>query len=139
MDNSLSLIVFVLTIMFLFALFFEINEQNNAYIKGRASSRDDIKRSLKKLDICLSYDLKTIKWRRSFICTILIIILLFIFVKDNEMTAKNLVLHFTVIFTIIYLNWRNYSQVIGSDVHKIGRKNIENISISLYEDGENMA
>lgn len=128
MDYNLLLILIVISILFLYALFFEIKEQNHAYIKGKMSPKDDVKKSLQKLDICLSYDQKTIKWRRCLMATVIIIALLFFFVKDNELTSKNFLLHFTIIFTIMYLTWRNYASVTGEDVYKIGKENIDNIS-----------
>jgi hypothetical protein len=127
MDSNLLLIAVIVVIFFLYSLILESKENNHSYIRGKASPTDSVKRSLKKIDMCLSYDLKTIKWRRCFVTTIIILILLFTLVKENEMTPKNISLHFTIIFTIIYLSWRNYSNVTGMDVYRIGRENIDNI------------
>jgi Ca2+/H+ antiporter len=127
MDTNMLMIAVVIIVLFFYALFFEIREQKHAYIRGNTSSRDDIKKSLQKIDICLSYDLKTIKWRRCFIATVIIIVLLFVFVKENEVTSKNVLLHFTIIFTVIYLVWRNYANVTGEDAYRVGKENIDNV------------
>jgi len=126
-DPNLPIIITVIAALFVYAIFFEVREQNHAYIRGKASPKDNVKKSLRKLDTCLSYDMKTIKWRRCLIATVVIIILLFVFVRDNSVTSKNIVLHFAIIFTVMYLTWRNYTNVTGEDVHKVGMENIENI------------
>lgn len=127
MDANLFIILLIISILFVYALYFEIKEQEHAYIRGKASPNDNVKKSLKKIDICLSYDLKTIKWRRCLISTVVIMFLLFVFVRDNSVSSKNILLHFTIIFSLTYIMWRNYASVTGEDVHKIGMQNINNI------------
>ena len=131
MDANLRIIAVIVVFFCFYAFFLELREKNHSYIKGKASSNDDVKKSLRKIDICLSYDLKTIKWRRCFLATIIIMVLLFVFVKDSEITPKNVLLYFTVIFTVMYISWRNYAKITGEDVYRIGRENIDRLLTTI--------
>jgi hypothetical protein len=111
MNNS-KIIVSLGTFFLLFALYHEHKEHDDAFTYHKSTKTDSIFSSLSKLENCLSYDAKTIKWRRIFIGTYLSIIL---------------------IFGVFYLNWNHYSKRTAFKATEYGKENINNINKKLKE------
>lgn len=115
----------------LYAIIFEYKEQSNAYKAGMPDSKDKLVKSMSKLKMCLTYDTKTIKWRRILITTVLACILIFGFIHVRFPTTKELLLYITFIFICFYINWNNHVSRSGSEAISYGIGNLENIKSSL--------
>lgn len=132
MNNS-KIIVLIGTFFLLFALYHEHKEHDDAFTYHKSTKTDSIFSSLSKLENCLSYDAKTIKWRRIFIGTFLSIILIFGILHQKIPTAKEILIYFSFIFGVFYLNWNHYSKRTAFKATEYGKENINNINKKLKE------
>jgi len=117
----------------LFAIYKESTEHNDAFTLNKAKDGDSIRSSLRKLEKCLNYDQKTIKWRRTWIATLISIALIFGIFYRRLPSAKELVIYFCFIFVVFYITWQNYSNRTAKAAVRYGKKNIENIKIQLKQ------
>jgi hypothetical protein len=131
MDISLHILEGVLSVSALYALYKEYKEHDDAFTFNKAKDKDSIHSSLRKVEKCLDYEQKTIKWRRTLSSTLICILLIFGVIYKRFPTAKELLLHFFFIFTVFYCNWMNYASCTSSKAVRYGKQNINNIKISL--------
>jgi hypothetical protein len=116
-----------------YALYKEYKEHDDAFTLNKAKENDALWSSFRKLEKCLDYDKKTIKWRRILLSTVLCIIMLFIILHKRLPNTKELVIYLFFIFIVFYVNWDQYSKRTASAAVFYGRENIENIKKHLIE------
>ena len=107
MNISQIIIFSVAFCLFIYAFYREKHDQKNAYLLGKANIKDSLSLSIHKLDICFSYDLKTVKWRLSFIATNLIILLIFALIRKELPTAQEYLVISCTYFYKYYIHQRN--------------------------------
>ena len=122
--------IFLLIIVifwFIFALNAEIKDQKNAFLSGIYEKNDSLYKSLIKLKRCISYDCKTIKWRRSYLIANIITILIFIIIHKKIPSCSDYLLHMIIIFLGYNFMWENYVKVTSKQVLKYANENLKNI------------
>jgi len=115
--------IFLLIVVLFFVCFAirsEIIEYNDAFVKCKPKTKDNLKIIKYKIENCLDYDLKTIKWRRVVISTILCIIIIF----RKLPSSKEFLLYFFIIFITFYTSWQKYAKNYGVDALKYGKQNL---------------
>lgn len=133
MDIQISYIIVVLILLF-FSAFSAYNEylhHEDAYSFYHKKDTDLISSSLRKIDNCIKYEQKSVRWRRILICSILVIFLLFVIVHQELPTVKQLILYFFIIFIVFYLNWTNYSNYTCKKAAEIGYENLQQLKQTL--------
>jgi hypothetical protein len=133
MFTSKIIFITILISFAIFALYNEYVQYDDAFTFHKASEKDSIVSSLTKLENCLIYDSRTIKWRRILLSTILVIVLLFGLFHQRIPNAKEILIYFFFIYIVFYMNWENYSQRTVSKANLYGRENISNIRRKLSE------
>jgi len=106
--------------LFYYAFFKEKEEQKYSYFQGIPKKTDSLKTLVKRVKICLETDLKTVKWRRSFLGAFLSTILIFLVVHFRIPNFKEMFLYTMIIYVIYYANWHNYSACISEEASKTG-------------------
>ncbi len=125
---NVQITLFVLLILFaLFAYTQERSSQKNAYKEGIPENNDTEKQIYQKIKCCITTDLKTIKWRRSFLCALISTITIFLLVHFRVPTFRETMLYILIIYVYYYGSWKNYNEVISKKVVKHGKKNIRNL------------
>jgi len=133
MDASTPILVGILASLGVFAIYKEYTEHDDAFTLNKAKKSDSIRTSLRKLEKCLNYDQKTIKWRRTLLATLLSVALIFGIFYKRIPSSKELAIHFCFIFVVFYVTWQNYSSRTASAAVLYGSKNIENIKKRLKQ------
>jgi hypothetical protein len=133
MHTSNIILVTALIFFAIFALYREYHDHDDAFTYHKAVEKDSIFSSLTKVENCLNYDQKTIKWRRILLTTLLSILLLFGIFHQRFPTAKELLIYFFFIFVVFYMNWQHYVKRTASGAVIYGRENIANIRKQIAE------
>jgi hypothetical protein len=131
MIGSQFFLLFVLIFWIIFAIYSEYQEQQNAYILGIPKDTDSIHKSLSKLEKCISYDIKTIKWRRAYLVSNLITVFLFLFVIRKIPTPSEYLLYLIIISTGYIFMWSHYVETTSKEVLKYTKMNIYNIKENI--------
>ena len=117
-----------------FAMRAEKREQKNAYSAAEARDIDSISSALRKIRYCATYDLRTIKWRRSFLSAVFITSVLFALVWQRMPSSSELLTHVLVITAIVSAVWSNFSDMTSSDVAAYVDSNIDQIKSRLSKE-----
>lgn len=133
METTQIIVLAVLIFFVGFAACFEYGEQRNAYLLGEPKEKDSIVRSLSKVETCLTYDLKTIKWRRTLIAAAIAVLLIFGLIHGRVPNGKELLLHFVFIFLAFYIVWQSYVHRTSTEAVKFGKENIANLKQELKD------
>jgi len=133
MEIAKFIVLGLLIFFCIYALYKEYKEHDDAFTLNKAKENDGLWSSVRKLEKCLDYDQKTIKWRRILLSTILCICLLFAILHKRLPTTKEVVIYLFFIFIVFYVNWNQYSKRTASGAVFYGRENIQNIKRHLLE------
>lgn len=133
MEVAKLIVVNLLIFFCTYALYKEYKEHDDAFTLNKAKENDGLWSSVRKLEKCLDYDQKTIKWRRILLSDLLVICLLFGILHKRMPSTKEFVIYLFFIFIIFYMNWRHYSTRTSSGAVFYGRENIQNIKKHLLE------
>ena len=131
MTSSQFFMLFIVIFWIIFAIYSEYQDQQNAYILGIPKDTDSIHKSLSKLEKCISYDVKTIKWRRAYLVANLITILLFISVIRKIPTPSEYLLYLIIISAGYIFMWSHYVETTSKDVLKYTKINMYNIKENI--------
>ena len=131
MTSSQFFMLFIVIFWIIFAIYSEYQDQQNAYILGIPKDTDSIHKSLSKLEKCISYDVKTIKWRRAYLVANLITILLFISVIRKIPTPSEYLLYLIIISAGYIFMWSHYVETTSKDVLKYTMINMYNIKENI--------
>lgn len=115
------------------ALSHERKDQQNAYIAAKSRREDSIPSALRKIRYCTTYDLRTIKWRRSLISAFIVTILLFSIIWRRLPTPSEFICHILLITTIFSTVWSNFATLTSSDASNYVDANISHIKSLLTE------
>jgi hypothetical protein len=121
------LLYIILLSLFIFACYKENKEYNDSFILGKYLKGQSINRMLKNIKICMSYDFKTIKWRRIFISSIISTILIFMIVFYRIPEQSEFLLFLIIIFLIFSFMWSSYIDKTAKEVNKYCEDNILHI------------
>ena len=116
-----------------FAIYYEIKEQRHSYKDAENDKNDNILKSLRKIRYCYTYDMRSIKWRRSLISAVIAMILLFTIVWNRKPTPSEFILHLLILTCVFAAVWNNYAIMNGNEVVKIGDDNLNHIKTLLKE------
>lgn len=133
MQTSNIILVTALIFFAIFALYREYLDHDDPFTYHKAVEKDSIFSSLTKVENCLNYEQKTIKWRRILLSTLLSILLLFGIFHQRFPAAKELLVYFFFIFVVFYMNWQHYTKRTASGAVIYGRENIANIRKQIAE------
>ncbi len=133
MKSLLILIAFGL-FWVIFAIIKEQGEQKNAYIAAKKRDADSISVSLRKLRYCITYDLRTIKWRRSLISAFIITFMLFTLVWRRLPSPQELITHMLLITAVFSTMWSNFSKITSKEAAACVDDNIQHIKQLLIKD-----
>jgi len=134
MNTCLIILICIIIFFSIFAVIFEIKDQHNAYTLGKASEKDTVGDSLRKLKICMTYDTKTIKWRRILLATTAAVIFIFGIVCRRLPETRELLLYFVIIFCCFELSWRSYTSRTSLEVIKYSEENMKQLKKTLSEE-----
>jgi hypothetical protein len=103
------MILYVLVIFFiLFAIKYEIDDGDNAFKGYKPRTSDSFKTILHKLKELFRYDQKTIKWRRTFVASVVIAFLIPLVMYQRFPTSKEFLIILVISYMIFIIQWRNY-------------------------------
>lgn len=108
---------------------FAISEECSSY-KNPIEPADDIDVDSSvlcdKIWSSLTINQKTIKWRRTFLCALISIILIFVLVHQRVPEPQELILYLIILYSVWYLMWDDYT-------NKIEYKSVNNSKRMLSE------
>ena len=84
-------------------------------------------RSFQKLKNCINYDIKTVKWRRIFVPTVISVFFVYIIALKRFPTAKEFIISIAVTFIPFYFSYNNYSNTTSKEAFNYSLENINNI------------
>jgi uncharacterized BrkB/YihY/UPF0761 family membrane protein len=124
-----ALVVLIVFSLFwiIFAILRERKEQQNAYIAAKKRDEDSISSSLRKIRYCVTYDLRTIKWRRSLISAGIVSFMLFALVWRRLPSSAEFATHMLIITAVFSIVWTNFSYTTGKDAAFYVDNNIKHI------------
>lgn len=126
--KTLTIIILAVIILLLFyAISKEIKDTENYYKINIPKSTDNITILYKKLLGCVSAELKTVKWRKSFINAFVCLILVCVLIKQGFPTIREIFLYLIIIYTVYYMQWVNHNRMFSSKTEEIAKKIIKNI------------
>jgi len=125
--KSLFLLIIFTVFWIAFAVRSEYRDQENSYSAAKKRDNDSISSSLRKIRYCTTYDLRTIKWRRSLISAGIVTILLFSLIWRRFPSSAELVSHMLLITAVFTLMWSNYATRTSSDAASYVDDNIDHI------------
>ena len=131
--KSLLILVGFIIFWVVFAIIKERDDQSNAYIAAKKQDNDSISTSLRKIRYCMTYDLRTIKWRRSLISAGIVTIMLFVLVWRRIPSSSELLTHILLITTVFSIVWRYFSTRTMSDAVGYTDSNIDHIKELLVK------
>ena len=114
-----------------YAIRYEYIQQRHSYQDAKNDKNDNILRSLRKIRYCYTYDVRSIKWRRSLISAIIALILIFTIVWNRQPTPSEFILHLLLLTFVFALVWNNYAKINGSEAVKIGDSNLNHLKTLL--------
>lgn len=121
MEKSGYVLLLFIVAICLFAYQKEKTEQCHTYARSIPSDIDSKSLLYKKISICLSSNRYLIKWRRCFLGSVLITILLFALVHFRFPTPKEIILYVFIIYVVFYIWWVNITENISNPIEKIGK------------------
>jgi hypothetical protein len=125
--KSLIILISFIVFWFLFAITKERSEQKNAYVAAKNRENDSISTSLRKIRYCMTYDLRTIKWRRSLIRASIVTLMLFTILWNRMPTSTELITHILIITAVFTAIWSNFSTRTSSEAAEYVDNNIKHI------------
>lgn len=132
MKQLLIIVGFVL-FWICFALIKERSEQKNAYAAAKSREEDSISSSLRKIRYCTTYDLRTIKWRRSLISAGIVTALLFCIVWRRLPSPAEFICHMLLITAVFTTIWSNFASRTSSEASSYVDANINHIKSLLIK------
>ena len=112
--KSLLILVGFILFWISFAMVKERKEQVNAYAAAKNRDMDSISSSLRKIRYGVTYDLRTVKWRRSLISAGIVTFMLFALVWRRIPSTTELATHMLLITAVFTAVWSNFSTVTSS-------------------------
>src|SRR6056300_148365 len=97
LDTRTVILVIALVLWSIFAYVKEYREHDDCFRTRGPKKGESIYRSTKKLEKCVTYDLHIIKWRRTLICSVISVVLIFVLIHTRIPSAKELILHLFLI------------------------------------------
>jgi len=134
MDSRNLILITFLIFWCLYAVVKEYGEHDDSFRIQKPREGESIYRSMKKLEKCASYELHTIKWRRTLICTVVVIVLIFALIHQRVPGPKELLLHVFLIFLIFFLSWNNYTGRTSSKAADYISEHLHNIRQRIETD-----
>lgn len=121
------LLLLTFLIVFYFAYTRELKEQANSYKNSTKDSNKTIELKVAELKVisCLEVDLKTIKWRRCFMISLISIMVFFLVLYGRIPEFKELLLGVIIVYIITYMEWQNYAIMVSKESAKTGIKNLK--------------
>lgn len=111
----------------------ECREQDNAYTGAQTRGSDSIAASLHKLRFCVTYEMRTIKWRRSLVAAVASTALLFLLCWRRVPTPRQLLTHVLIILGVYSAMWSHYAKCTSEDAVKYAVGNIDHIKQLLVQ------
>ncbi len=126
MKFLLILVGFIL-FWIVFAVVKERKEQKNAYAAAKTRDMDSISSSLRKIRYCTTYDLRTIKWRRSLVSAGIITTMLFALVWLRMPSSAEILTHMLLITAVMAAVWSDFTTRTSSEAAAYADRNIDHI------------
>ena len=126
MKSSLILAGFLI-FWIIFAVIKERKEQKNAYAAAKTRDTDSISSALRKIRYCMTYDLRTIKWRRALLSAGIVTVMLFMLVWRRIPSSSELITHMLLIMAVFTSVWSNFSTRTSSEAAGYVDSNIDHI------------
>lgn len=134
LNNTQKILYAVLIFFLVFAIRAELADYADPYVYSAPQDTDTLAQTLRKIGNCLTYERKTVRWRRSLMISIISIILLFLFIYTRFPTPKECLLHVAIVFVVSYFIWQNYVANVSKNAIKIGQDNIEKLKQTLMSE-----
>lgn len=134
MNDTQKTLFVVLVFFLLFAIRAELADHADPYVYSIAQNVDTVAQSIQKISNCLTYERKTVRWRRCYIISVIAVFLLFSMVHTRLPSAKESLLYVFIIFIVIYVIWQQYVASISRNAVKIGQDNIEQLKQGLSKE-----
>ena len=125
--KALLVIITVIASWMVFAVRSEILEQRNAYTAAKVRDNDTIHASLRKMRYCLTYDMRTIKWRRSLMSSGIVTLLLFLLLWQRLPSSSEFLTHILVVTIVFSAMWTNFSKRTGFEAASYADANLDHV------------
>ena len=132
MDSTWKFLVFAVSAISIFAWKKENDEQPNVYSSCFPEKNDSKARTLSKLENCLKAQERSIKWRRSFLASIIIVVLIFGLLKFRLPESRELILYTMIIYCGFYIMLNISIDIVNTPVEKIGLNLIRKIRLKSF-------
>jgi len=118
------IIIATTAILSSFAAYKEITERDDAYSAGILSGNENIPQLVDKIQIAYSYEKNTIHWRRIFLVSVLLVIIIGIYRKYSVHTCLIL---FLVIFPILFVFVQIYMHFLAFPALDLANYNLDQL------------
>jgi len=118
---------------FVFAIIKEKREQKHAYSAANTREEDSISASLRKIRYCTTYDLRTIKWRRSLISACIVTAILFSIVWRRLPSPSEFISHILIVTSVFAAIWSNFATRTSLEASDYVDANINHIKSLLVK------
>ena len=131
--KSLLIVIGFALFWIVFAIIKEKRAQKDAYAAANTREEDSISASLRKIRYCTTYDLRTIKWRRSLISAGIVTAILFSIVWRRMPSPGEFISHMLLVTAVFTAVWSNFSIRTSSEASKYVDANINHIKSLLIK------
>ena len=122
---------FLIIFFTLFAIKYESDDATNAFKGHKPRALDTNKKILQKIEGLVSYDQKTIKWRRAFVVSVIIAFLIPLILYQRFPTSKELLIITAISYVIFILQWNNYIENTSVPVAKYTRYHLNKLKYRI--------
>lgn len=131
--KSLLIVIGFALFWIVFAIIKEKREQKHAYSAAHTREEDSISASLRKIRYCTTYDLRTIKWRRSLISAGIVTAVLFSIVWRRLPSPAEFISHMLLITAVFTTIWSNFAARTSLEASNYVDTNIDHIKSLLVK------
>ena len=132
MKPILPLVIFIV-FWLIFAVVKEKSYHEHSYAAAKTRDVDSIQTSLRKIRYCMTYELRTVKWRRSLLSAAAASFLLFAVCWRRFPTPAEMITHLLILTLVFSVVWNDFSSRTATGALRHCDSNANNIKRLLKE------
>ena len=131
--KSILILVAFIVFWLVFAIIKEKSDQEHAYAAAKVGENDSLSSALRKVRYCMTYEVRTIKWRRALMSAAIATILLFLLCWQRLPTPQEIITHMLVMTAVFSAVWSNFAAKTSTAALQHCDNNISNIKKLLKQ------